>query len=275
MFRRIIAESPKLTAALADADWDTKFHVTADYNYRAQDVLRPAAVVGRGRRVFPRPDVFHGHLYRAALGKNGGSGGHRRASRCGRALSWWARRRYTRRLSKNLATLERMVLAFYNDDAFSVFMERNPPLQMGRAINALVAGHSNPPWPVRWRYWLFLLVCRVQRWHPVVPPDRSFDENRARRTARGAHGGSPRRQWRAARVDARSKRVRNGAARVVASPKRVGATVMRVRKGAARVRKGVKRVVASPKRVVASAMRVRKGSMRVDASPMSTHIEPL
>ena len=72
-------------------------------------------------------------------------------------------------LGKNLATLERMVLAFYDDAAFSVFMERNPPLLMGRAINALVAGHSDPPWPVRWRYWLFLLVCRVQRWRPIVP----------------------------------------------------------------------------------------------------------
>ena len=62
-----------------------------------------------------------------------------------------------------------MVLAFYNDASFSVFMERNAPLRMAQAVNALVAGHSDPPWPVRWRYWLFLLVCRLQRWWPIVP----------------------------------------------------------------------------------------------------------
>ena len=91
------------------------------------------------------------------------------AHRRGRALSWWARRRYTRRLGTNVATLERMVLAFYDDASFSVFMERNAPLRMSPAINAPVAGHSDPPWPVRWRYWLFLLVCRLQRWRPIVP----------------------------------------------------------------------------------------------------------
>ena len=84
-------------------------------------------------------------------------------------MGWMARARYTWRLRSNIRTLERMVLAFYDNASFSVFMERNAPLRMDTAINALVAGHSDPPWRVRWRYWLFLLVCRVQRFRPVVP----------------------------------------------------------------------------------------------------------
>jgi hypothetical protein len=41
---------------------------------------------------------------------------------------------------------------------------------MAPAINSMVAGHADPPWPVRWRYWLFLLVCRIQRLRPLVQP---------------------------------------------------------------------------------------------------------
>ena len=62
------------------------------------------------------------------------------------------------------------MLSFYDNASFSVFMERKAPLQMFPAINSLVAGHSDPPWAVRWRYWLFLAICRLQKRWPVVPP---------------------------------------------------------------------------------------------------------
>ena len=108
-----------------------KFHVTADYNYRARTFCRPAAVAGRGCGLFPGPDVLHGRVHRVALGKAGGGGGHRRTPAAGRRFRGGQRRRYTRRLGKNLATLERMVLAFYDDASFSVFMERNAAVADG------------------------------------------------------------------------------------------------------------------------------------------------
>ena len=85
-------------------------------------------------------------------------------------MSFLQRWRYARRLNRNVSNLERLVLAFYDNASFAVFMERQAPLQMLPAINSLVAGHADPPWRVRWRYWLFLLVCRLQRRWPVVPP---------------------------------------------------------------------------------------------------------
>ena len=168
MFRRVVADSPKLTAALANAYWPTAFHVTADYNYRARRFADPRRLLVGDAACFLDP-MFSTGVFIALLSAKLAAEEVVAAHRRGRALSWWARRRYTRRLRANLATLERMVLAFYDDRSFAVFMERNAPLQIAGAINALVAGHSDPPWSVRWRYWLFLLVCRLQRWRPVVP----------------------------------------------------------------------------------------------------------
>ena len=168
MFRRVVADSPKLADALADADWPTDFHVTADYNYRARRFADPRLLLVGDAACFLDP-MFSTGVFIALLSAKLAAAEVIAAHRRGRALSWWARRRYTRRLRANLTTLERMVLAFYDDRSFAVFMERNAPLQIVPAVNALVAGHADPPWPVRWRYWLFLLVCRLQRWRPVVP----------------------------------------------------------------------------------------------------------
>ncbi len=174
-----MAESPKLTAALAGVDWDTKYHVTADYNYRAHRFADRRLLLVGDAACFLDP-MFSTGVFLALLSAKLAAGEVISAHHRGRALSWWARRRYTRRLGANVATLERMVLAFYDDASFSVFMERSAPLRMIPAVNALVAGHSDPPWPVRWRYWLFLLVCRLQRWRPVVPVPSTSPRGRSR-----------------------------------------------------------------------------------------------
>ena len=169
LFWKIVAESPKLTQALAEAETISPFHVTADYNYRSKAFATPRMLLVGDAACFLDP-MFSTGVFIALLSAKFAAAeiiaAHRRGQK---ALGWLARRRYTRRLRSNVRTLERMVLAFYDNASFSVFMERNAPLQMAPAINALVAGHSDPPWPVRWRYWLFLLVCRVQRIRPVVP----------------------------------------------------------------------------------------------------------
>ncbi len=169
LFRKIVAESPKLTHALAEAETISPFHVTADYNYRARAFAAARLLLVGDAACFLDP-MFSTGVFIALLSARFAAreivAAHRRGNA---ALGWLARRRYTRRLRSNIRTLERLVLAFYDNASFSVFMERNAPLRMAPAINALVAGHSDPPWRVRWRYWLFLLVCRVQRFRPVVP----------------------------------------------------------------------------------------------------------
>jgi flavin-dependent dehydrogenase len=168
LFDRLAAESPKVAHAMENAEPITPFHVTADYNYRARQFATSRLLLVGDAACFLDP-MFSTGVFVALLSAKFAAAEVIEAHGGGRGLSWWQQRRYARRLGSNLAVLERLVKAFYDNDAFSVFMERNAPLRMAPAINSIVAGHSDPPWMVRWRYWLFLLVCRIQRIRPLVP----------------------------------------------------------------------------------------------------------
>ena len=168
LFWKIVGESPKLTQALAQARGEGTFHVTADYNYRARKFAAPRMLLVGDAACFLDP-MFSTGVFLALLSAKLAAREVVAAHRADRALSFRERRRYTRGLRANVATLERLVLAFYDNRSFAVFMERSAPLRMIPAVNSLVAGHADPAWKVRWRYWLFLLVCRLQRVWPIVP----------------------------------------------------------------------------------------------------------
>ena len=170
VFRQVVADSEKMGRAMEDAVPLGEVHATADYNYRARRFVAPRMALVGDAACFLDPMFSTGvflALFSAKLASEEIILAHKRG---GRPLSFLQRWRYTRRLGRNVANLERLVLAFYDNASFAVFMERQAPLQMLPAINSLVAGHADPPWRVRWRYWLFLLVCRLQRRWPVVPP---------------------------------------------------------------------------------------------------------
>ena len=168
LFWKVVSESPKLAQVLANAVVEGTFHTTADYNYRARTFAAPRMLLVGDAACFLDP-MFSTGVFMALFSAKLAAKEIAAAHRAGTALGWWARRRYTRQLRSSLTTLERLVLAFYDDRSFSVFMERSSPLKMIPAINSLVAGYADPPWRVRWRYWLFLLVCWWQRVRPVVP----------------------------------------------------------------------------------------------------------
>lgn len=168
LFERIVQESPRLAKLMAGAEPVTDFHVTGDYSYRAKTFADRRLLLVGDAAGFLDPMFSTGvyiALFSARLAAREVLTAHRRGQA---ALSWWQQRRYTRRLGANLALFEQLVLAFYDNDSFSVFMDRTPPLGLARAINSIVAGNSEPPWRVKWRYWVFLLVCRLQkRWQLV------------------------------------------------------------------------------------------------------------
>jgi hypothetical protein len=58
---------------------------------------------------------------------------------------------------------------FYDNDAFSVFLCQRAPLRIDLAITSIVAGHASLTWPVWWRFKLFLIICRLQKFRWFVP----------------------------------------------------------------------------------------------------------
>ena len=170
VFRQVVSDSDKMRRAMEGAEPLGPCHATADYNYRARRFAAPRMLLVGDAACFLDPMFSTGvflALFSAKLASEEILRAHRRGSR---ALSLVQRWRYTRRLTRNLANLERLVLAFYDNASFAVFMERKAPARIIPAINSLVAGYSDPPWRVWWRYWTFLAVCRLQRIRPVVPP---------------------------------------------------------------------------------------------------------
>ena len=170
VFRQVLAESEKMGRAMEGAESLGAFHATADYNYRARRFVSPRMMLVGDAACFLDPMFSTGvflALFSAKLASEEIIRAHRDG---GRALSLFQRWRYARQLGRNVANLERLVLAFYDNASFAVFMERQAPLRMIPAINSLVAGYADPPWRVWWRYWLFLLVCRFQKVRPIVPP---------------------------------------------------------------------------------------------------------
>ena len=47
-------------------------------------------------------------------------------------------------------------------------MTQVPPLDLNRGLVSIVAGHARLTWPLWWRFKVFLAVCRIQRFLPIV-----------------------------------------------------------------------------------------------------------
>ena len=169
LFAQVVAESSKLSALVEGATPVSKFYVTSDYSYRARRFADKRLMLIGDAAGFLDP-MFSTGVFIALLSAKLASEELLAAHRRGRGLSKWRQRRYTRRLLAHFGIFESLVSAFYDNASFSVFMDRIPPMQLARAINAIVAGNSQPIWAVRWRYWVFLLVCRLQRRWPLVRP---------------------------------------------------------------------------------------------------------
>jgi hypothetical protein len=43
-----------------------------------------------------------------------------------------------------------------------------PPLDLNRGLVSIVAGHVRLTWPLWWRFKVFLAVCRLQKFLPLV-----------------------------------------------------------------------------------------------------------
>lgn len=95
----------------------------------------------------------------------------------GRSRPAAARRRYRRYLRGSTRPYFRIVESYYDHPFREIFLEGQGPLQIHRAVIALLAGHvfPRPVFAVRWRVFLFHLVVRLQRWGiPIAPRKPNF-----------------------------------------------------------------------------------------------------
>ncbi|HTJ77812.1 MAG TPA: NAD(P)/FAD-dependent oxidoreductase [Rariglobus sp.] len=168
LFRQTVAGSPKLKKMMQGSEPVLGFHVTSDYTYFRQRLAAGRMVLVGDAGGFFDP-IFSSGVYMAAYSAKLAAEMIVRAHRAARPLTNGECRRYSNHIKAHAGVFKKLITAFYDNDSFAVFMCRRPPLNLSPAITAIVAGHALLIWPIRWRFYAFLIVCRLQRRFPLVP----------------------------------------------------------------------------------------------------------
>jgi flavin-dependent dehydrogenase len=168
-FQQAIARSPKLNGLLAGAAATMGFHVTSDYSYFRRNLAQERLILAGDAGGFFDP-VFSSGVYMATMSGQLAANlvSHAHAEK--RALTEGERRGYTRAVKRHAAVFQKLITAFYDDDAFDVFMCEQVPWDLTRGLTSIVAGYADLNWSLWWRYKLFLMVCRLQRYWKIVKP---------------------------------------------------------------------------------------------------------
>lgn len=175
-FQRAIAGSAKLRELLGSAAPMMGFHVTSDYSYFRRDLAQERLMLAGDAGGFFDP-IFSSGVYMATMSGKLAADMVAQAHRAGRTLTAAERQRFTRTVKRHAAVFQKLIAAFYDDDAFDVFMCEQVPWDLSRGLTSIVAGYAKLNWALWWRYQIFLTVCRLQRhWKIVKRPAMSAPE---------------------------------------------------------------------------------------------------
>ncbi len=169
-FLREVAEAAKMRGLLASAKPSMPFLATSDYSYFRKELAGERLLLVGDAAGFLDP-VFSSGVHLATSSARAAIEVIVQARLAGRGLTRREQAGYTRKLKRHARVFERLIQAFYDDDAFEVFLCQEIPWGLSRGLTSIVAGHARLTWPLWWRYQVFLLVCRLQRrWKLVKRP---------------------------------------------------------------------------------------------------------
>ncbi len=167
VFRATVAGSPRLSALMERSLPVAPFRVTADYSYVRKEFASERIILAGDAAAFYDP-IFSSGVYVSMYSAQTAIAAIARAHAANRPLSGAEQRRYTRGLKAHCDVFQRLIDVFYDNDSFSVFMTQKPPLDLNSGLTSIVAGHVRLTWPLWWRFKVFLAVCRLQKYLPLV-----------------------------------------------------------------------------------------------------------
>jgi flavin-dependent dehydrogenase len=167
-FEHTIASTNELRRRMGDAVRLTEYCSAADYTYRYLQNAGPRWLLIGDAAGFIDPIFSSGVMLAVKSGRLAACE-ILEADSSQAPLSFRAQRRYTRRVGKMCKVFLRMIRMFYDNRAFEVFMTPQPPREVERAVNNLVAGNTNLGWRLRLKVWAFYLLCVLQKYVPIVP----------------------------------------------------------------------------------------------------------
>lgn len=168
-FNQEVARAPFLCELMAKARPCDEYRVTADYTYSFTDYAGPRYMLLGDAAGFIDP-IFSSGVYLAMRSASMAADAILAADAKHRALSRAEHSAYTAKLKKNVRTMRDLIEVYYDPKSYSVFMSPSQRFKMFQSVNAIVAGHSDPSFSLKWRFQLFLIICRLNRYLPLVPP---------------------------------------------------------------------------------------------------------
>jgi len=162
VFAAAVAGSAKLAELCGTAVSVRPYQVTSDYTYFHRQLASGRLLrVGDAAGFFD--PIFSSGVYLSLASAQAAVETIAAAAADQRALTVREQRRYTRQIKRQAGTFERLIAAFYDNASFEVFMVPEIPFDLRPGLTAIVAGHSRLTWPLRWRFYGFLLACAIQR----------------------------------------------------------------------------------------------------------------
>jgi flavin-dependent dehydrogenase len=162
LFAHAVSGSAKLRELCGGAVAVRPYQVASDYTYFHRQLASDRLLrIGDAAGFFD--PIFSSGVYLSLASAQSAVEAIAAADSAGRTLTKPEQRRYTRHIKRQARTFERLIAAFYDNASFEVFMVPEIPFDLRPGLTAIVAGHSRLTWPLRWRFYAFLLACAIQR----------------------------------------------------------------------------------------------------------------
>lgn len=168
LFQEVVESTPEARDRLRHATQLTPLRATGDYSWKFSTFATKRVLFVGDAAGFVDP-IFSSGVMLALKSSALAVPLLLQADEAGRGLTFWERHSYTRQVARCMKLYGRIISSFYDRAGFEVFMTPSPVLNIPGAIGRLVGGDTEPGLADKLRIDLFQLICRLQRYLPVVP----------------------------------------------------------------------------------------------------------
>lgn len=167
-FQQIIQKEEELRMRLKNATRMSEFYVTSDYSYRFEAFAQPRAFLIGDAAGFVDPIFSSGvmmALKSARLAVNHLLTADKKSS----VLSAASQRQYTSQVRKMMEIYVNMINAFYDQDAFEIFMSPTKRWKMLQTVMSVLGGRTHFSFGYWFRLKVFYTLGHLQRFIALAP----------------------------------------------------------------------------------------------------------
>jgi flavin-dependent dehydrogenase len=167
-FQEAIRNSSELQSRMEHAEQVSDFYTTSNYCYNYRVLAGPRMLMVGDSGGFIDPIFSSGVMVAVKSGQIAAeliSG----VSKSGASFSQRQQRKFTKEVQNLRDAFSKMILNYYYEHGFEVFIHPQSRFKVVEAVNSLLAGHTKMKFNHWWRIQFFFLICSFQKWFAVAP----------------------------------------------------------------------------------------------------------